>query len=669
MNLLKQSACLNWHVVTSFRHFCTGRFRRLEYHWQKLSYVFKLVDVLQFGVADEFDKVAALVYAPSRHEESHQCRSDLPLSFLQALLPRVIFISRALLRGKPKTPIDVYFRSVNFGVQMRLLNTSTLALYEFFGNAIPHYAILSHRWGTEEVSLQDLRDGKCSGMKGFSKIKKLCERAAADGWHYAWMDSCCIDKTSSAELSEAINSMFQWYKQSTVCYVYLSDVASDPNFPWSGSIQASFRKSSWWGRGWTLQELIAPERVIFYDKKWMEIGTKTSLETVISAITGISRPHLRDHTTASVAQIMSWASRRETTRVEDIAYSLMGLFHVNMPPLYGEGTRAFQRLQLEILASSDDESLFAWERKGLVDQRNLGLLADSPLDFSGSRGVYRIQPDASHHRPPFTMTNKGLRIEVDLLPSASKGEYLAPLNCANGINRQLAIVLSPEGDIKEEIRHTSEVICKRTSTLTTISDSDGKGCRLNAIKTVILVKQPPYNQGKGIVLTDRHNIEFVLKTGSLLENNFTVIRGRVEPAEIEPERRLKDKNILQGSKTYEFQLATTLQKGVWFTFADRSSRGPLELSGVTEAPSNDIFYVYILWHLSRASVKIIFPLELSRALSIESNADRVSRKLPSGRSISAALRVEAGKRLNMVVQVLDVIIDPEGKLPWPELGY
>lgn len=218
-----------------------------------------------------------------------------------------------------------------------------------------------------------------------------------------------------------------------------------------------------------------------------------SLERVISAITGISQSHLWDHTTASVAQIMSWASRRETTRVKDIAYSLMGLFNVNMPPLYGEGTRAFQRLQLEILASSNDESLFAWERKGLADQRHLGLLADSPLFQWPSR---HLQDTACHrpHRPPFSMTNKGLRIEMDLLPNTSKGKYLAPLNCANGINRQIAIVLYPERDIEEEIPNSSGVMCKRIGILTSLSDSDRQRYRLNATKAVILVKQPPCNQ-------------------------------------------------------------------------------------------------------------------------------------------------------------------------------
>jgi hypothetical protein len=162
----------------------------------------------------------------------------------------------------------------------------------------------------------------------------MLSAAVLDGWNYAWIDTCCIDKTSSAELSEAINSMFEWYNESRVCYAYLSDV-----------------------------HYTALEGVIFYDAEWREIGTKRSLEVLISSISGISREHLHDYATASVAQKMSWASKRKTTRKEDEAYCLMGIFNLHMPLLYGEGGNAFRRLQLEILANSDDESILAWTTK------------------------------------------------------------------------------------------------------------------------------------------------------------------------------------------------------------------------------------------------------------------------------------------------------------------
>jgi hypothetical protein len=174
---------------------------------------------------------------------------------------------------------------------------------------------------------------------GYDKVEHFCDIAAADGFEYLWLDTCCIDKTSSSELSEAINSMYKWYQNAEVCYVYLSDVASyeDPR-----ELESNFVRSRWFTRGWTLQDLIAPSTVIFFADDWQEIGTKPSLQEVISAITGINANILLgdDLESASVTQRMSWASKRKTARSEDLAYCLLGIFGVNMPMLYGEGERA-----------------------------------------------------------------------------------------------------------------------------------------------------------------------------------------------------------------------------------------------------------------------------------------------------------------------------------------
>jgi hypothetical protein len=165
---------------------------------------------------------------------------------------------------------------------------------------------------------------------------------------------CCIDKGSSAELSEAINSMFRWYERAVVCYVYLSDIHSTE--------ASDINTAKWFRRGWTLQELLAPATVRFYTASWNFIGTKLDLISTITSVTGIDADTLRgadlDH--ISIAKKMSWAATRETTRVEDGAYCLLGIFDVNMPLLYGEAERAFQRLQEEILKVSNDQSLFAW---------------------------------------------------------------------------------------------------------------------------------------------------------------------------------------------------------------------------------------------------------------------------------------------------------------------
>ncbi|KAH7926863.1 HET-domain-containing protein, partial [Leucogyrophana mollusca] len=248
---------------------------------------------------------------------------------------------------------------------IRLLNTKTLKLENHINTledgALPEYAILSHRWAREEVSYQELNNPSlASKLKGYNKIERCCAHALADGYEYLWVDTCCIDKSSSAELSEAINSMYRWYAQARVCYVYLEDVHSDDN---PVAEFSEFRRSKWFTRGWTLQELIAPGTIVFLAMDWVEIGSKTSLISALAVITGVDEGVLLGKVSLakiSVATKMSWASQRNTTRVEDGAYSLMGLFGVHLPLIYGEGNNAFARLQLEILKMSNDQSIFAW---------------------------------------------------------------------------------------------------------------------------------------------------------------------------------------------------------------------------------------------------------------------------------------------------------------------
>ena len=225
---------------------------------------------------------------------------------------------------------------------MRLLHTRTLKLEEFGGNEIPLYAILSHTWRKNEITFQDIEGGDAEKKVGYEKIRETCRIAKDHGFDYVWIDTCCIDKTSSAELSEAINSMYHWYQESGMCYAYLADVQCNTE---TMSL-AKFSKSRWFNRGWTLQELIAPSVVIFLNQEWKEIGTKSSLQRMISTISGIPANILLGGNieSASVAQRMSWASERKITRVEDLAYCLMGIFGINMPMLYGEGEKAFIRL-------------------------------------------------------------------------------------------------------------------------------------------------------------------------------------------------------------------------------------------------------------------------------------------------------------------------------------
>ncbi|KIM68400.1 hypothetical protein SCLCIDRAFT_105698, partial [Scleroderma citrinum Foug A] len=245
---------------------------------------------------------------------------------------------------------------------------------DFGDDEATEYAILSHRWIGQEVDYDEMvglakmaveeRD-EIRQRDGYQKILQSCEQAQKDGYEWLWVDTCCIDKRSSAELSEAINSMYRWYENAKVCYAYLYDVLG-PSLP-TVSDKERYPDSSgwpeWFSRGWTLQELIAPSDIQFLNKDWQSIGDKRMLAPTLHNITGIPEHILTlglDGNRPCVAQIMSWAADRTTTRVEDRAYSLMGLLDVNMPMLYGEGKKAFHRLQLEIIRASNDQSIFAW---------------------------------------------------------------------------------------------------------------------------------------------------------------------------------------------------------------------------------------------------------------------------------------------------------------------
>jgi hypothetical protein len=233
---------------------------------------------------------------------------------------------------------------------MRLLQRLSNGYIALTGNfrddAIPQYAILSHTWGNEEeeVTFDDMVRGKGRDKAGFDKIKFCAEQAARDGLKYFWVDSCCINKSIKAELQDAISSMFRWYQRSTKCYVYLSDVS---HLIW----EQAFRESRWFTRGWTLQELIAPVSVEFFSKEASRLGDNLSLEQQIHEITGIPRKALRGEPLPqfSVNERMSWIGDRKTTLEEDLAYSLLGIFGVDIPPRYGEGSeKAFERLEKEI---------------------------------------------------------------------------------------------------------------------------------------------------------------------------------------------------------------------------------------------------------------------------------------------------------------------------------
>lgn len=352
---------------------------------------------------------------------------------------------------------------------MRLLKTEIgepdhlqLELIEEFGRDIPDYAILSHTWGSDEVTYEQVLDGTAQDHQAYSKVMSAVQQAASDGLAYIWIDSCCINKSSSAELSEALNSMYAWYQKADVCYAFLEDVPESK----SEDFEAKFAASRWFTRGWTLQELLAPMHIDFFGANqngtWTLLGDINRLQDQISKITSVEVEYLSGlknvHDT-SIAKRMSWAAGRETKREEDVAYCLLGLFSINMPMLYGEGPRAFLRLQDEIIKRSDDQSIFAWRELDSKECKSAdanlanakpywsstqwsmkhpncsatthitehGLLADSPLTFAHSRGFvpYRI---IRRRQTPYQMSNRGLGINLPLIHRGNN-LFLALLEC------------------------------------------------------------------------------------------------------------------------------------------------------------------------------------------------------------------------------------------------
>ena len=336
-------------------------------------------------------------------------------------------------------------------------------ILEFRDDEATPYAILSHRWNdpmevdyeqmVELAKMDKVKRDKIRRRLGYKKILDTCMRAESDKFKWVWIDTCCIDKRSSAELSEAINSMYRWYKNSGRCYAYLHDVRG--SFPTKKN-DDKYPKSNgwpeWFSRGWTLQEMIAPKDVRFFDDSWKFIGDKKTLALTLQDITQVPQGILVNGLSGTyrpcIAQIMSWTSNRTTTRVEDKAYSLMGLLDVNMPMLYGEGRKSFHRLQLEILRTSDDQSIFAWRDEAKV--RPGSILAEDPKFFEHCSEMELMDYDDfieslkslfseeelpsidRNHFGTFPTTNRGIQIWMLLRPYRnSDSDFQAWLPCRN----------------------------------------------------------------------------------------------------------------------------------------------------------------------------------------------------------------------------------------------
>lgn len=324
---------------------------------------------------------------------------------------------------------------------------------------VVRYAIFSHRWTDSEPSYQDvltssgrLSIGKHRNFKtaGLTKLVRLCETARSLGYRLVWSDTCCIDKTNATELSEAIHAMFKWYAHAHVCIVHLA----------ASSSLADFKREPWFERGWTLQELLAPKRIKFYNKDWHPFTDLVSdkannmVLSALSAVTGIPRDAVvadnsRGIRGRGIWEIMSWASMRKTTRIEDAAYCLFGLFDVNLPITYGEGEKAFPRLVEAIMAQCSTWDVFAWA--GQASSRH-PVLPSSPACYpKWDEGVIRGEVGMSG----FALTPHGLRLtSVPLIPMAFVSEV------KDG-NESYAVTLSPRSDAEAALGTYSNitVIC------------------------------------------------------------------------------------------------------------------------------------------------------------------------------------------------------------------
>jgi hypothetical protein len=376
---------------------------------------------------------------------------------------------------------------------MRLLHTCRLDFQDFFKADLPEYAILSHCWSGQEVSFEDFEARSVSQNRqdiGYRKIMEFCKIAASYDLDWAWIDTCCIDKRCSAEVAEAINSMCSWYECSKFCMVAMPDVRpmfgpnqaaqledkEDPDITPPPIYHAEsvdfhereFRESTWFTRAWTLQELLAPTECFFYNNEFEYIGSKSGFRSMIHEITNIHSDVLsgqRSHYMTfaawlsyrfSISERMSWVRNRQASKEEDIAYCLLGIFDVNMPLLYGEGSvKAFIRLQRQIFESTIDDSIYVWDRSICKDMfpENpwSGLLAPCPAAFSDSKNIH-VHTHHDTQSMVRSFTNVGLELQIGL--PATYPHVLSP-----SVGRSGLIILAcdtrmePENQAKDSQEH------------------------------------------------------------------------------------------------------------------------------------------------------------------------------------------------------------------------
>ena len=302
--------------------------------------------------------------SPSGSLQIKQLIRDVAFEVLKVSPPRLLYTRNGTLCNR-NSQLSHFENSHEFNqLLLSASNDSLLATHiRATVSTYFRYVTLSHRWGNSEPLLRDIEGRVVYDLDptdGLSKLQSFCLESCRHGYLWAWSDTCCIDKESSAELQEAIGSMFSWYRESALTIVHLADVSGTE----------TLISSVWFKRGWTLQELLAPRCLLFFTRDWSlyrGISSNHKEDTTIlgelEQATGIKSRHLTDFypSVEDARSRLQWASTRFTTRPEDISYSLFGVFGLHIPVLYGESVgNALGRLLAEVIAKSGETSILDW---------------------------------------------------------------------------------------------------------------------------------------------------------------------------------------------------------------------------------------------------------------------------------------------------------------------
>ncbi|KAK0665550.1 hypothetical protein QBC41DRAFT_306009 [Cercophora samala] len=364
-------------------------------------------------MAVDLDKIKRSFFERVQEEFFRYVQNEIPIRLIYVKEMRLV--DRAFIQQHYLSRIEM-MENDNITKEFIEYTSKNTVRMQGLVRKVVKYGILSHRWLPEgEPTVEEMLNGTTADTPGYRKLRKLCEVA---GREFVWSDTCCIDKRSSSELDESIRSMYKWYRNSAVCVVYLAQTVR----------LEDMAKDEWFRRGWTLQELLAPAVVKFYDRNWRPLvkdavndkDERRILQPLVSA-TGCPEHDLRRFSPGpyAVDERMSWAARRVTTRAEDMAYSLMGIFDVTIQPAYGEGgERAFCRLVEAIMISGGSSSVLNWAGMA-AESHNSNALPSSPSCYArqpqqtGKSTTGWLQ---STEGLDMAMTSRGLRLKLLILP-------------------------------------------------------------------------------------------------------------------------------------------------------------------------------------------------------------------------------------------------------------